>query len=231
MRPAQGPGADGGVKFDRYAREYDDLHRASIAASGESTRYFAEYKLACLERLGVGARDAVLDYGCGIGNLLEVLEGQVQTLHGFDPSEESVATARQRAPSATLHTDVTKVPEQHFDVAVLSGVLHHIVPAERAAVMSRVASKLKPGGRVVVFEHNPFNPLTRRAVAACEFDDDAILLWPWSLKGLLRESGFQGVALEYIVFFPRPLAFLRPLEPRLSWLLLGAQQMAYATKP
>lgn len=231
MKSGVTPTGKGEVKFDRYAQEYDDLHRANVAASGEPTRYFAEYKLACLNRLGMRREDAVLDFGCGIGNLLEVLDGQVETLHGFDPSLVSIEAAKARAPSAQLHTDSAAVPSSRFDIAVLSGVLHHVPPGERASLMRDVFATLRPGGRVVVFEHNPFNPVTRRAVATCEFDDDAILLWPRSLKRLLRQTGFSEVGLDYIVFFPRPLARLRPLEPKLSWLLLGAQQMAYATKP
>ncbi len=220
----------GGGGFDQYAADYDRLHQASVAASGESTRYFADYKLERLRQLGVTRDQPLLDFGCGIGNLLEVLEGQFDEVHGFDPSQLSLGVARGRAPTSHLHHELDKVPDGHFQTVVMSGVLHHVPPAERLSVMRSARAKLRSGGRVVVFEHNPFNPLTRRAVAACEFDDDAILLWPRSLKGLLRDAGLSRVKLEYIVFFPRALAFLRPLEPRLSWLLLGAQQLAYATK-
>jgi SAM-dependent methyltransferase len=99
------------------------------------------------------------------------------------------------------------------------------VPQERDAVLATVRETLRPGGHIVVFEHNPLNPVTRRAVAACPFDDDAILLWPWEARRLLRRAGFEDVALDFIVFFPRPLAFLRRLEPRLRRVALGAQQM------
>jgi SAM-dependent methyltransferase len=218
------------AQFDAHATNYDALHQASVSASGEPTRYFAEYKLGCLERLGVGPRQPILDFGCGIGNLLEVLEGRFSEIHGYDPSQRSLEVAAKRAPSVKLHHDLANVPNDYFQVAVLSGVLHHIPPAERLEVMRSVVKKLRPGGRVIVFEHNPWNPLTRRAVAACEFDDDAILLWPWSLKSLLAEAGLAHPVLEYIVFFPRLLAKLRWLEPRLSWLMLGAQQLAYASK-
>jgi hypothetical protein len=97
--------------------------------------------------------------------------------------------------------------------------------------MRVVRSKLAPGGKVVIFEHNPWNPLTRKAVADCAFDDDAILLWPWEARGVLRSAGFAHVVTDYIVFFPRALAFLRPLEPTLRRFILGAQQMVIATNP
>ena len=89
---------------------------------------------------------------------------------------------------------------------------------------------LAPGGRLFVFEHNPLNPVTRRAVAACDFDDDAVLLWPWQARRVLRSAGLRDVRLDYIVFFPRSLARLRPLEPRLAWLPLGAQVMVVGSR-
>ena len=42
----------------------------------------------------------------------------------------------------------------------------------------------------MVFEHNPFHPLTRLAVSRCAFDFDATLLRPGRLQGLMREVGF-----------------------------------------
>ena len=60
---------------------------------------------------------------------------------------------------------------------------------------------------------------------ACAFDDDAILLWPWEAKRLVAGSGLIGTRLDYIVFFPRALSALRPLEPKLAWMWLGAQMM------
>ncbi len=213
------------AKFDEYARSYDALHNQNLSASGEPLEYFSAYKRACLERLGAPAHEPLLDYGCGIGNVTRALAEGFRVVHGFDPSAESLKVARERVPAATFHDDLAKVPEAHYASAVVSGVLHHVPRGERRPALARLRDKLRPGGRVFVFEHNPLNPVTRRAVATCPFDDDADLLWPWHAKRLLAESGFRNVRLDYIVFFPRPLAFLRPLEPRLGWLPAGAQML------
>lgn len=218
-------------KFDGYAQDYDRLLEDSIRASGESKEYFLQYKLDCLERLGASYAEPLLDYGCGVGNLSHKLAERFRHVEGYDPSPESLAVARQQSERVTFHDDPSSLQDGKFSTAVLSGVLHHVPPAERAAVMSSVQRKLAPGGKVVIFEHNPWNPVTRRAVAECEFDDDAILLWPRELRALLRGTGYTDVRLEYIVFFPRPLAALRPLEPRLSWLFMGAQTMTIGTRP
>lgn len=217
-------------KFDGVAADYDALHDRNITASGEPREYFARYKLACLERLGIGKNEPVLDWGCGVGNVLSQLAGEYREAHGYDPSQESLRFAAERVPKAILHAEPKDVPEGHFGAAVLAGVLHHVPRTEQAALIETVRTKLRPGGRVVVFEHNPLNPLTRRAVATCEFDDDAIMLWPWRVRRLLERSGLSDVRLDFIVFFPRALAGLRPLEPRLGWLPFGAQVMGVGTR-
>jgi 2-polyprenyl-3-methyl-5-hydroxy-6-metoxy-1,4-benzoquinol methylase len=179
----------------------------------------------CLKRLGLAPTASILDYGCGIGNLTERLADGVREVHGFDPSAKSLEVAGARAKGATFHQEHDSIPNDHFACAVLSGVLHHVPPAERRALLATVRTKLAPGGFVAVFEHNPWNPLTRRAVATCPFDDDAVLLWPPEVKRLLREAGLARVQLDYIIFFPRMLARLRPLEPQLRWLFAGAQTL------
>jgi SAM-dependent methyltransferase len=215
------------AKFDACAHEYVGMHQRSIAITGEQPAYFAAYKLRCLERLVVPGFDApVLDYGCGVGMLTEQLCTRFSDVHGFDPSRQSVAAARERAPRACLHTELVDVPDGRFGLAVMSGVLHHVHPRERGAALSNAIRKLRRGdGRLVVFEHNPLNPLTRRAVALCPFDDGAILLWPWEVRSLMHRAGLRDVKLRFIVFLPSALAALRGLERRLGFVPLGAQVM------
>jgi SAM-dependent methyltransferase len=214
--------------FDRFAGTYEELHAASIKASGEPTAYFAEYKMECLVRLA--AKEPILDFGCGVGNLTQQLVKNFGRVHAYDPSTASLDIARGRAEGATFHQTLDDVPDGSMETVVLSGVLHHVEPADRARLLQDVSSKLTPRGRIVVFEHNPLNPLTRRVVAGCPFDEGARLLFPWQLRRAMRQAGFVGIELRYIVFFPRFLAALRPLEPKLSHFCLGAQTMCIGAK-
>jgi SAM-dependent methyltransferase len=217
-------------KFDDYAEEYGRLLADSIQASGESHTYFHKYKVDCIRRLGLDPALPMLDYGCGIGSLTGHLAGAFGRVEGYDPSPKSLELARQRLPEISFHDDAKKLPDGRFGAAVLSGVLHHVAKGARRELLASVREKLAPGGKLIIFEHNPWNPLTRRAVHACAFDDDAILLWPWELKSLARAAGYSNVQLDYIVFFPRTLARLRSLEPKLRRLFLGAQTMTVATR-
>ena len=40
---------------------------------------------------------------------------------------------------------------------------------------------------------------------------------------LAHGAGMRVLHRGYTLFFPRPLSFLRPLEPMMEWLPLGAQ--------
>jgi 2-polyprenyl-3-methyl-5-hydroxy-6-metoxy-1,4-benzoquinol methylase len=219
------------AEFDQYAESYAAMHAKNIAASGEAPEYFAVYKQHVLERLlGAGFERPILDFGCGIGNLTTHLANAFPRVDGYDPSGECVKVAATRAPAARFFSDAGEIPRDHYGALVLANVLHHVTPDERPALLASAASMLAPGGRLVVFEHNPLNPLTRRAVAACPFDENAVLLYPWEVLRLLRGAALSDATLDFIVFFPSALSAMRPLEPHLGWLPLGAQVCAWGAR-
>ena len=218
------------AEFDAHADQYDEMHRRNVAVSGEGPEYFAEYKCRVLERM-VGRHARVLDFGCGIGNLTRFLVPSFTHVVGYDPSEKSITRARVAVPEGRFSSDLSALADDaKFDAIVVANVLHHVKPVERVELMTKVAKLLAPSGKLVVFEHNPYNPLTRRAVATCEFDEDAILLPSRETTALLRTVGLKDVKRDYVVFFPRPLRALRPIEPRLHWLPLGAQYVAHGVR-
>jgi 2-polyprenyl-3-methyl-5-hydroxy-6-metoxy-1,4-benzoquinol methylase len=218
-------------EFDRYAGHYDAMHRENIAASGEAPDYFARYKRQVLIRvLGTAFAEPLLDFGCGIGNLTSVLAESFPDVHGYDPSSKSVQIATKRSRGATFHVDLAVLPRSHFGGIVLANVLHHVPRRDRPKLLDDVVELLAPGGRLVVFEHNPLNPLTRRVVAACPFDEGVELLWPWEATRLLAMAGLRDVRRNFIVFFPRFLAPLRGLEPHLRLCPFGAQVTVWAEK-
>jgi hypothetical protein len=97
-----------------------------------------------------------------------------------------------------------------------------------AAELARV---VRPGGLVAVFEHNPFNPLTRWAVQRCEFDRDAVLLSRGRATTVLRRAGLELAERRYIVFLPFGGERMEPLERRLGNLPIGAQYYVAARRP
>ena len=81
-----------------------------------------------------------------------------------------------------------------------------------------------------MFEHNPLNPLTRHAVNTCVFDEHAELVLAPTMRRRARDAGFAAADVRYRIFFPHALRVLRPLEPSLTWLPLGAQYYVAARK-
>jgi len=81
----------------------------------------------------------------------------------------------------------------------------------------------------MLFEHNPWNPLTQHAVRNCPFDENAVLIAAPEMRRRLIKCGFGTIKTDYRTFFPAPLAALRPLERFLGWLPIGAQYSLFAS--
>lgn len=218
------------AQFDQFAKDYQEMHRRSIAASREEPEYFHRYKAEWLAR-HFSRQQRVLDFGAGIGNLTRQLTPRFDAVHAYDPSQESLEIAREHAPGAQLVQDREQLPEGHFDVAILANVLHHVEVPERAELVRFVASRLRPGGALVLWEHNPLNPLTRKAVRDCPFDEGVTLLWPSELRRLLQGAGMTQLQRDWVVFFPATFAKLRFLESRLRLCPLGAQCVMVGRRP
>ncbi len=216
--------------FDLVGERYEELVERSIAFSGRGHDFFLEAKAWALldvvaRRVERPGRVRALDVGCGAGAMHPFL-GELGSLDAVDPSEELVAAARTRGlPVRYAVADGTALPFEAgaFDVSFAVCVLHHVDRDRRAAFAAELARVTRPGGLAVVFEHNPLNPLTRLAVARCDFDEDAELLGRRQTRSLLTARGLRPVEQRYILFFPWRARPLRIAERALSAVPLGAQ--------
>jgi ubiquinone/menaquinone biosynthesis C-methylase UbiE len=214
-------------EFDRHAEDYEAMHKASIAFSGCETSYFAEYKIAFAASLGCEPA-TIVDFGAGIGNSIPYFRRYFPRarLICLDNSSESLALAARRFPGSeqTMTVrDTLPVEDGSSDLTFAACVFHHIDPLVHEYWLKELHRVTRPGGIFVVFEHNPYNPLTRKAVAGCAFDQDAILIKAGTMMEALSKAGWRDIGLRYHVFFPQALAKLRMLEPALGWLPLGGQ--------
>lgn len=214
------------AEFDIFANSYEELVTESVRVSGESAEYFAHYKASYLARIlgGQGVR-SILDYGCGIGSLAKHLESKFPAarIDGYDVSPDSIRSVQTDLLERGNYSSSLDDLGTGYDLVVLSNVLHHVKPEERRGLFREVYSRLTIGGKLVVFEHNPFNPLTRWAVSQCAFDAHAILLKSSETRRRFRKAGFEVLRCDFIVFFPRWLGVFRPFEPLLDWCPCGAQ--------
>jgi SAM-dependent methyltransferase len=226
-------------EFDRYSESYRDAVEESISFVGADLNFFTRAKAEALlelvaDRLGPPGRLAMLDVGCGPGETDRFLDGRVGRLAGVDVASGMLERARSRNRSVEYRWfaagEAIPFGDAEFDVCFAVCVLHHVPPADRGALLGQMRRVCRPGGLIVLFEHNPLNPLTRRAVKGCEFDRDAELLSRRRAIDLLRAAGLSGPRSRYIVFFTRESRLLRGIERRLGWLPLGAQYVAFAQR-
>ena len=213
-------------EFDRHADRYEADMRQSIAAALADDQYFAEYKIRYVaRRMQDNAPSRLLDFGCGIGRSLSLFHLQFPgaELWGYDVSPKSIEFARQRRAMAHLTSNLADLPLAEFDLIFAANVFHHIARSKRGEVLARCRDLLRNGGRIFVFEHNPFNPVTRLVFERCPFDKGASMLRRREVLLLAKEVGLNVLHSGYTLFFPRQVAVLRPLERMLEWLPLGAQ--------
>src|SRR5579864_3142412 len=221
------------TNFDEFSQDYKSLLDRSVACSGESSEYFAEYKASYVaRRLGQGFQGKILDYGCGIGLLSGYLSKHLPQaiIHGYDVSEQSIGEIAPGLREQGLFSSSLERMDSDYHAVVISNVMHHIPPAERQSTICGLAKRTRVAGKVFIFEHNPWNPLTRWVVKHCPFDKDAVLLRPKETAAYLRSANVPVSRRDYVVFFPRVLGKLRWLEPLLAWLPFGTQYALVAER-
>lgn len=232
------PSRNAETEFDAYAAEYDVALAQGIRLSGEDKNYFAKGRIAwlahCLAELGEIPRTA-MDFGCGTGSSLPLLskEFALEWLLGVDPSVESLAIAeRDHGGDRIAFARAVEFDRgKQIDLAFCNGVFHHIPPDDRGAAVNSIFSSLRRGGLFAFWENNPWNPGTRYIMTRIPFDRDARTLALPEAMRLLREGGFEVVRTDFLFFFPKLLSWLRPLEPRLTRMPLGAQYQVLCRKP
>lgn len=219
-------------EFDKFADEYKRMHANNIRASGEGPEYFARYKVQDVARL-LGAypqhEQQILDFGAGVGTSVpyfrELLPNAKLTC--LDVSNKSLDLGRRLHPGQAdfvwFDGATIPYPDNTFDLVFAACVFHHIPHEQHPAILEELRRVLRPGGQCVFFEHNPYNPLTVRAVNTCPFDENAVLIKAADFHRRTRQAGFSDVTHRYRIFFPGMLRHLRFIEPYLTWLPLGAQ--------
>lgn len=228
-------------EFDAHARSYKEVLDQSIGFSGEDSAYFAEYKIRDLhhELTSAGA-DAdttlkLMDFGCGVGTSMPYARQYFTRaeLLGVDVSQESLEQARARhgelASFLLLEDDQWPAQALSLDAAFAMCVLHHVDEALHFRILTDIRRRLKPGGIMMVYEHNPYNPLTVRVVNNCPFDENAKLIRASVMAQRCRDAGYKKVKVRYRVFFPGVLKALRFAEGLLTWLPLGGSIMFAAS--
>src|SRR5581483_2815270 len=93
--------------------------------------------------------EAILDLGCGTGELATAIAARGARVVGLDASAEMIAVARERAPALewVIGDGEALAFDGTFDAVFSNAALHWMTRAPAAAC--GIARALKPGGRLV----------------------------------------------------------------------------------
>jgi len=227
-------------EFDRFADEYDQMHEKNIAITGEKPEFFHEYKIRVLRQMAQARKlepESILDFGSGIGNSTPYIRRHFPAaqLAGADVSQRSLDLAESRFPGMAtgLRIEGHRIParDDAFGITFSACVFHHIPHEEHDHWLRELRRVTRPGGMLAIFEHNPLNPLTVRAVNTCPFDENARLVRANDLLRRYLDCGWKYPRVRYHLFFPHALSGLRVLEPYLSGIPFGGQYSVTAVKP
>lgn len=207
--------------FDEIAGAYDESLPSHVV------EHYLQKRADFIREL-VPPGSSVLDVGCGTGTLAARIQEAGYEVAGIDPSAGMLEVLRQRAPSIkAVVASGTELPfgNDTFDLVYCVAVMHHIALAgdvrKALAEMVRVA---KPGGQILVWDHNPRNPYWRFLMARVPQDTGEERLIPEAeiLAGL-RAAGAEPVLSAQLGMVPD----FAP--PKLLGVAAGAERIAEHT--
>jgi len=188
--------------FDHFEQEHGDYDVLGDLAYRRLLSRFAK-----LVRPRAGER--CIDLGCGTGAFTRRLERFGLDLLGVDISPRSIERAKQLGLGQRYEVrDImaTGLPDASVDVAVFSGVLHHLpTEPERGKALREALRLLRPGGRVFGFDphvgspsmwlyRDPRSPL----FSSVGKTENEVLLGRSQMVRELANAGFTGVSAQGI---------------------------------
>lgn len=228
--------------FDQVAGDYEKIHNQCLPPGVQSESFITQRAAHAVQWILSQSGDeefSYLDFGCGNGRMLKcllesnelrpLLDAGRLRLYGFDTSKDSLREARTLLKSSpvTLGSRWSEFPrEVRFDLVVSCHVFHHIPPKDRPNTARALHQRLKPGGRLVIWEQNPLNPFTRLLVKTCPFDRDARLLRAATTRNLFSQNSFRLLETAYINLLPPQWLInsrLAAIEKRLLFFPVGTQ--------
>jgi len=196
------------VGLDREVEFFDEFaEQAGYDVLGE--RGYARLLAVFNESVRPQKGQRCVDLGCGTGAVTRRLRVFGLDLMGIDISPRSIERARASEDGIRYEVgDITAtgLAEDSFDIAALSGVLHHITArADRVRAMREALRILRPGGSLYGFDPNAHSPSMflyrdpRSPLYSSEGKtENEVLLKRDELSGELSESGFTDVRVRGI---------------------------------
>lgn len=143
-----------GSHFDEIAEVYDESLPAHVV------EHYLRKRTAFVTALCPAGR--ILDVGCGTGALAGRLAERGYQVVGVDPSGGMLELMRARRPdvqAVEASGDALPFDDDGFDMVLTVAALHHVAEPEAVRrTLGEMTRVCRPGGRILVWDHNPRNP-------------------------------------------------------------------------
>ncbi len=201
------------------ARESDEVqgHFDDVADRYDRTlpeHVQAHYRKKRARLIGLFLRRGLgLDVGCGTGRLMEALKPYGRVV-GVDFSSGMLRVARDedRGRAAGARSDRLPFADATFEVVFSVALMHHLAAPELvAATIREMVRVARPGGYVIIWDHNPRNPFWPAIMRKAPQDTGEERLLPApEMEHTLRGCGVRRITTFQSGFVP-------PFVPR--WLV------------
>ena len=231
------PATDLMESFDKYAGNYDDLLQRSAArqvCGRQRVSLSAEVpnRRSPAATAGAGGAHCACSTPAAGRARRSRSSGRTRTCLDRISRCPMLHDAVKRGPVTVQEPYQLPFADDTFDAVYAFCIYHHIPDEDHVRHLSELRRVVRTGGEVMIFEHNPYNPVTARIFARAPVDHGCHMIPPPRLRELFKRAQFEEVSQGYLLFVPEPLypAF-GMLEPAMSWLPLGGQYFVAGRKP
>lgn len=209
--------------FDLYAKSYECITQKRLSFFNKKREYFDTYKIEIIKKKTQNPKN-IIDYGCGVGLLTKHLIKFFpnSNIYATDNSKLSLKILKKNYKKIKI-VNYYKIKKKFFDLAILTGVIHHIPIKYILSNLKKVRNIINKHGKIIIFEHNPYNFITQNIVNNCPYDKGVELIKKKKLIEIAKSINLKLIDSGYCLFFPEFLKKLRFLEQYLKWCPLGGQ--------
>jgi SAM-dependent methyltransferase len=189
------------TNFDAIAGIYDAVFPPHVI------EHYLRRRASYVLRHAAAQGQSALDVGAGTGLLAERLSDLGLGVVALDPFPRMLGQLRCRRPdieTVVAHGDDIPFPDDGFDLTYSVAVMHHIAdPAQVRRTLAEMIRVTRPGGHILVWDHNPLNPYWSLLMRRVPQDTGTERLVPLpELVAGLREAGADTVRAERLGFMP-----------------------------
>ena len=178
--------------YDHVAHDYDQVFKPHVA------EHYLRKRTAVVRDL-LPSGGAVLDVGCGTGALAGWIQRAGYDVVGVDASAGMLRQALDQHGVGAVYAGFSSalpLEDNAFDLALSVATMHHLETPERvAATIAEMGRVVRPGGYVLIWDHNPLNPY-----------------WPILMKRVPQDHGDERLVSLRELLGAVKVAGLRPVR-------------------